>query len=115
MTDGPRKVKKKLLEKDIEGTCVRKAKSRGYWVRKFASPGKRSVPDRIFKRFGGDGFFVEFKAAGKKPTMNQHAEHQAMRDAGWEVHVCDSVDQFDTILDRKDLINEKGWECHWLN
>lgn len=84
---------KRLLERDIQKACVRWARARGYWARKFASPANRAVPDYIF---GRDGFtlFVEFKAPGKKPTEDQGEEHAAMWKAGLMVHVIDDIEDF---------------------
>lgn len=81
----PRKVVRKLLEKDIQGSCVDWMRSRGYWARKFSSPANRSVPDYLFShnRYGKLG--VEFKAPSKKSTDNQIEEQNKMREAGWEV------------------------------
>lgn len=89
---------RRLLEKDIQGPCVKKARASGWWARKFsAAPGRTSVPDYIFAR-DGRVFFVEFKAPGKKPTPKQVEEHARMREAGLSVYVCDSLALFDRIL-----------------
>ncbi len=89
--------KRKLLEKDIQSTCVRWAKDRGWWARKFQSPANRAVPDYIF---GRDGFtlFVEFKAPGKTATEDQQEEHNKMLAVGLTVHVIDNVDAFKKLV-----------------
>lgn len=91
--DEIRTPKRELLEKDVQSACVRWARSRSWWARKFASPGNRAVPDYIF---GKDGFtlFVEFKAPGKKATADQQEEHNLMLAARLVVHVIDNVDVF---------------------
>lgn len=83
-------VPRKLLEKDVQKSCVAWARGRGWWARKFSSPANRSVPDYIF---GKDGctVFVEFKAPGKKATDNQLEEHKLMEEVGLAVHVIDNV------------------------
>lgn len=86
-----------MREKDIESWAVRLAQKNGWWVRKFKSPGKRSAPDRIFA-IDGYVFFVEFKATGETATDLQKHEHEEIRDAGINVYVCDSREQFESIL-----------------
>jgi hypothetical protein len=80
-----------VLEKDIERSVVEWAKRRGWWVRKFTSPARRSAPDRIFA-YKGRVVFIEFKAHGKKPTPLQAKEHEDMRAAGLDVHVFDDAE-----------------------
>jgi len=49
----PEKPRKHLLEKDIQGPSVAKARSKGWWARKFSSaPGNTAVPDYIFGKGG---------------------------------------------------------------
>lgn len=90
--------KRHLLEKDIQGPSVAKARKAGWWARKFSSaPGNTSVPDYIFGK-NGQVFFVEFKRPGKGATEKQADEHILMRDAGLTVYVCDTTELFDKIL-----------------
>lgn len=91
------KATKRLLERDIQEACVRWARGRKWWARKFASPANRSVPDYIF---GRDGFtlFVEFKSPGKKPSDAQREEHILMMAAGLGVHVIDNVQTFKDLV-----------------
>lgn len=89
-----------MLEKDVERWAVIKAKKAGYWTRKFAAPGNRSVPDRLFGR-DGQVMFVEFKRPGGKPTELQLMEHAEMRSFGLEVHVIDSREAFAALLEAK--------------
>lgn len=86
-----------MLERDIESWSKRKAKAAGWWVRKFKSPGNRSVPDDVFAK-DGRSFYVEFKATGETPTDLQAEEHRQMREAGLTVYWCDSRLGFDWIL-----------------
>lgn len=86
-----------MREKDIERWSCDLAKKKGWWHRKFASPGKRSAPDRVFAK-ASHVFFVEFKATGQDATDLQKDEHKQMRAAGLTVWVCDSRPKFEQIL-----------------
>lgn len=105
----PNKVVRKLLEADVQKTCVDWARARGYWARKFSSIAQRSVPDYLFANFGTghNGYCVrddlsvrkvkfatEFKAPGKTSTDAQIDEQEAMRLAGWFVFECDNFEKF---------------------
>ena len=102
---------KRLLEKDVQKTCVDWARKRGYWARKFSSQSQRSVPDYLFSlaNYGWlkskIKFACEFKRPGTKLTEKkdgtmsmsteaQHEEQEAMRLAGWFVFECDNFDRF---------------------
>lgn len=101
----PRKVVRRLLEKDVQKSCV--AWYRGHrkdgWARKFSSPAQRSVPDYLFGcklptyqyRDVRIKFFVEFKRPGEVATDAQIDEQRIMRFAGWDgMQDCDSLDRF---------------------
>lgn len=75
---------KKLRERDIQEACVKYARSKGWWARKFSSPSQRSVPDYLFARLGVK-LAVEFKAPGKISTEAQIHEQTLMVNAGWRV------------------------------
>jgi hypothetical protein len=81
-----------MLEKDIERKVCDYAKKRGCLAYKFTSPGKRSVPDRLFITPTGRVFFIEFKREGKKPTDGQWREIHRLRDAEQDVFVVDNAD-----------------------
>jgi hypothetical protein len=98
-------VHSEMLEVDLQGECVRWAKARGYWARKFSSISQRSVPDYLFGRvlFGSRiKFATEFKRPGCKinketgvmSTKAQVEEQETMRRAGWFVFECDNFDKF---------------------
>lgn len=100
---------RRLLEKDVQGPSVEKARRRGWWARKFSSqPGNTSVPDYIFGK-SGRIFFVEFKAPGKKATDKQKEEHKKMRKQGLTVYVCDNLEPFDRILEQEEDRALEGW------
>ncbi len=89
---------RKLLEKDIQGPSVAKARTAGWWARKFsAAPGNTSVPDYIFAK-NHCVFFVEFKRPGGVATEKQHEEHIKMFYAGLQVYVCDTIELFSKIM-----------------
>lgn len=90
-----------MREAEIEYKSKRLAEQRGWWVRKFKSPGYKSVPDRVFGK-NGSVFFVEFKAPGKEPTALQIDEHEEMRDHGLVVYTCNSYEHFQKILVREE-------------
>lgn len=106
----PRKVQRKLLEKDIQKACVTWARSHGWWARKFSSPANRSVPDYLFakdllerrSKHGTDWahvkIAVEFKALGKTSTSSQTDEQLAMSAAGWDVYEIDDIEKFKRLF-----------------
>lgn len=102
------KTEKKPLERDIEGAVCRYAE-RKYRMKaeKFTSPGRRSVPDRLFSMWNGKVFFCEFKAPGKKPTPKQVKDHERRREMGFRVFVCDDIEQGKNIVDEMALITGK--------
>lgn len=80
-----------LRESEIETAFVRRVKQLGGMALKFVSPGRRGVPDRLVLWPGGRAEFVELKAPGKKPTLQQMREHERLRRLGFEVSVVDSL------------------------
>ncbi len=114
----PAKVQTEMLEADLQAQCVRWAKSRGYWARKFSSISQRSVPDYLFawdgfslkhaglRITGKTKFACEFKRPGCKinkdtgvmSTQAQVDEQEAMRLAGWFVFECNNFDKFKAIV-----------------
>lgn len=80
-------------ERTIERKAKAYAASRGWYVRKFTSPGRRGVFDNIFAR-NGEAYFVEFKAPGKALSPSQLNERKKMRDAGVPFAIFDDLDDF---------------------
>lgn len=78
-------------EKQIERAVCDYARSKGCYVRKFASPSHRGVPDRLFITPEGITFFIEFKAPGKEPTALQSKELETIRAHGVPAYWADSV------------------------
>lgn len=87
-----------MLESAIEMPVVRRAEKAGFFVRKVQWPGRRHAPDRLFAHAERGLVFIEFKRPGETPRRGQTREHQKMRAAGIEVHVCDSVQDALQIL-----------------
>ena len=87
-----------MLEKQIEKKVCDYAKSFGFQVYKFTSPGMRAVPDRLFV-YKGKIFFIEFKRGGCKVTGPQEREHTRLREAGATVFVVDDVSRGKFIID----------------
>lgn len=99
----PVAVQRKLLEKDVQSSCVDWARARGYWARKFSSMTSTAEPDYLFAKsdwgvIGDIKFATEFKAPGKTSTEAQVEEQEKMRLAGWYVFECDNFDKFKAIV-----------------
>jgi Holliday junction resolvase len=88
-----------MLERDIERKVGLYAQERGWLTMKFTSPGRRSVPDRIYISPRGQVVFIEFKMAGKKPTPLQEREHERLRKLKQIVLVVDNVETGKRIID----------------
>lgn len=82
----------------VEGYLVRRAKKRGFLCLKFTAPGVRGVPDRLLITPSGT-FFIELKAEGEKLRPQQVHRIAEMRAAGAIVHVIDSREGVDALLD----------------
>ena len=87
-----------MLESAIENPVVKRAEQAGYFVRKVQWIGRRSAPDRLFARKDRGQVYIEFKKPGEDARLAQKMEHDRMRAAGIEVHVCDSIDDAMRIL-----------------
>jgi hypothetical protein len=86
-----------VTEKAIEKPSVAAARLRGWFVRKYKGPGRRSHPDDLFAK-GGVIFWVEFKRPGKEPTELQWIEIRAMQAAGLDVVWLSDRDDFMAVL-----------------
>jgi hypothetical protein len=87
------------IEKVIERKVCEYAKSLNFYVAKFVSPQRVSVPDRLLL-YKGKCFFIEFKRLGEKPRPAQAIEIEKLRSHGIEVFVVDNVELGKTILNR---------------
>jgi len=88
-----------MLEKQIEAAVVEYAKVKGMLVYKFTSPNRAAVPDRLLATPKGYVFFIEFKAAGKKPTPAQEREHTRLRGHNIRVFVIDDIGSGKSLID----------------
>ena len=87
-----------MLENDVEKYLNAKVKAAGGLSRKYTSPGRRGVPDRI-AILNGHVYFVELKRPGQKPRPDQLAEHRALAKHGVKVYVLDSKYAVDVWLE----------------
>lgn len=78
------------LESSVEGDACDYAKTRGWMVFKFVSPGRKGVPDRLFIR-DGRHLFIEFKRLNNEARRQQEKRHREMREHGAEVYVVDNL------------------------
>ena len=93
-----------MRERDIEADLVKRVKALGGEVRKVQWIGRRGAPDRLVMLPFDDNkgsettIWVELKAPGKRPTVQQLREHDRMRAMGQRVEVIDSVDGVTELL-----------------
>jgi Holliday junction resolvase len=90
-----------LRESKIEGKVVKYAQEKGWLVRKYASPGQRGVPDRIFMGAGGRIIFIEFKAPNGVLSKLQEKEIEEMRARGQRVFVIDNIGEGYDLIDKE--------------
>lgn len=83
----------------IEKESCKYAKSLGWRPRKMAFVGRRGCPDRWFKRAEGQLVIIEFKDPNGKLSVAQKREIAWLREAGFNVHVVDSIQQAREIFD----------------
>jgi hypothetical protein len=88
-----------FLEKELEKRFCSKAKSYGLYPVKFHDDNRRGAPDRIILGAFGVCFFVEFKRLGFQPDKHQETYHDFLSGLGFVVHVCDSYQAIEDILD----------------
>lgn len=90
-----------VRERDIEEYLVKRVENNGGECMKFVSPARRSVPDRVvlLPQLPGPEF-VELKAPKKDATPAQKRMHKRMRAAGAIVHVANSYEAVDALLEK---------------
>jgi len=86
-----------MRERDIEHYFIRRVREVGALQRKFVSPGRKGVPDRIVVYFG-TVYFVELKAPGKVLRDDQAREHEKLFAAGCNVFVIDTKEGVDHFI-----------------
>lgn len=88
-----------MAEKDIERKLKKRVEALGCMCLKFESPGYTGVPDRIVLMPGGEAFFVELKAPGKKERPRQEYVQQQFRKLGFiVVSSVDSVEDINRVV-----------------
>ncbi len=92
-----------MLEKHIEKTCVNLAKKQGFETRKVKFIASNGAPDRIFFK-KGRFIWVEFKTTGGVVSELQKAQINKLREAGQEVYIIFSIDDFKEIICLKEQI-----------
>lgn len=84
-------MKKKLpLESSIERKYVSWCAEQGLLQTKLQ---KNGWPDRQIFLGIGYSFFIEFKRPGEKPSALQLWVHQLLKEKGYNVYVCDNVEE----------------------
>lgn len=93
----------KRREKQVEERLCKRAREHGGTAYKFASPGRRSVPDRLMMvpcwNWLGATMFIEAKAPGEEPTDKQDREHKKLRALGAIVDVVDDYEPIDALFE----------------
>lgn len=87
------------LEKTIERNVCDYARGSHMLVYKFSSPGRVSVPDRMFITPRGTVFFIEFKRKGAKPTDKQWREIRRLAEYDVLVYVIDNIPEGRSVID----------------
>ena len=97
-----------MRERDIERHLVKRVKALGGEVRKVSWIGRRGAPDRLVMlpevRINNRpalpplAAWVELKAPGKLPTLQQLREHDRLRAMGQRVEVIDSLEGVGELL-----------------
>lgn len=78
--------------KHVEGPAIKYAESRGWWHIKVTSPTSNALPDDLFVR-NGQYLWIEFKAPGQEPTVQQYKRHRDMRDDGMDVRWTNDLEE----------------------
>lgn len=94
-----------MRESTVERYLHREVTRAGGTTRKWKSPGRKGVPDRIVIWKGavtgsvfGNVHFVETKAPGKGPREDQAREHKRLRRLGCLVLVLDTKAKVDRYV-----------------
>lgn len=87
-----------MKETIVERYFVRRVKEAGGQQRKFVSPGRRGVTDRIVGFSKARFAFVELKRPGLGAEAHQKREHDRWRALGFDVRVLDTPQAVDTFI-----------------
>lgn len=86
-----------MRESTVENYLKAVVKRNGGEVRKVQWIGRNGAPDRLIL-LNGRHPLVELKAPGKAAKQHQLNEHVRLREAGFEVHIIDSIEQVDALI-----------------
>lgn len=88
-----------VSEKSIEQYLVKQVRKMGGICLKYFNLGDTGYPDRICLLPEGKVLFVELKSKGEKPRKIQMVRMNELKSMGFEVHICDSKELVDTIIE----------------
>lgn len=91
-----------LKETDIEKRLVSEVERRGGQCLKYFNPAKVGYPDRICLLPRGVLFWVEVKAPAKVPRSIQLIRMDQLASLGQKVHVVDTFDAVDKLMEEYD-------------
>ena len=86
-----------MRESYIEKKVTSIAKQQKWLSYKWVSPSQKWVPDRLYFK-DGVLIIVEFKAPKKKPTKGQQLIHDMLKQAGFTVHIINSIAQGEKLF-----------------
>ena len=86
-----------IRERDVEKYLVKQTRAHGGDCRKVQWINRRNAPDRVLL-LPNVTIWVELKAPGEEPTVNQNEEHESMRAMGQTVFVIDSIEGVDALF-----------------
>lgn len=97
----------KKSESEIESYLVKSVKDKKGICMKWTSPGNAGVPDRIVIFPGGDVYFVELKAEGKKENLSplQRIFLNKLKNLNCDVRVIASFKEVDKFIEEV-MLNE---------
>ena len=91
----------KKSEREIEAYLVKSVKNKNGLCMKWTSPGNAGVPDRIVIVPGGDVYFVELKAEGKRGDLSplQRNFMSKLKNLNCDVRVIASFKEVDEFIE----------------
>jgi len=88
-----------MRESDIEAYLVKRVVAYGGLCWKMTSPNLRGVPDRLVLMPQGWACWVELKAPGRLPRVQQTRRHAELRARGHRVVLLDSIAAVDYFME----------------
>lgn len=85
-------------EKSIENYLTKQVSAIGGLCLKYTNGNITGYPDRIVLIPGGWTRWVEIKSKGKHPTRLQQERHKELEAVGQTVHVIDSREEVDALI-----------------